>query len=83
MQRPTNSNDFARQYVVDISLTAAQLNAYYAGSVQQVSARDRRGVRLQFPLNSLRPYVGHNGVRGTFCLRVDGQNRLLSLDKLA
>lgn len=82
MQRHSQ-HDFARQYLVDLRLTAAQLNAYYAGSVQQVSARDRRGVRLQFPLASLRPYVGHNGIRGTFCLRVDGRNRLLGLDKIS
>ena len=76
-------NTWSRQYVIDIALTTAQLQAYYAGSVGQVSARDRRGVRLQFPLANLRPYVDHQGVRGTFRLVVDARNRLLSLDRLS
>ncbi len=81
MHRQRNAA-WSRQYIIDIALTAAQLQAFYAGSVGQVSARDRRGVRLQFPLASLRPYVDHQGVRGTFRLIVDAENRLLNLERL-
>ncbi len=69
----------ARRYVLDIYLTPAQLESFYAGSVDQVSALDRSGRRLQFPLASLRPHVTHTGVRGTFELGADAQNRLLYL----
>ncbi len=68
-----------RRYIVDLYLSAEKMQAFYAGHVSQVSARDRRGVRLQFPLQSLRPFVGHHGVRGTFVLTVDGANRLVSI----
>jgi hypothetical protein len=72
-----------RKYVVDISLTTQQLKSFYAGQVNQVSARDRFGVRLQFPLQSLRRFVGHEGVRGTFELQVDGQHRLRNIVKIS
>ncbi len=73
----------ARRYVVDIFLTTAQLEDFYAGNVSQVSALDRHGRRLQFPLASLRPHVTHAGVRGTFELAVDRTNRLLTLTRYA
>ena len=68
-----------RRYIVDLFLSAEKMQSYYAGHVTQVSATDRRGVRLQFPLQSLRPFVGHSGVRGTFVLTVDRSNRLVSI----
>lgn len=80
---PSNDAQVARRYVVDILLTVAQLEAFYAGNVTQVSAIDRHGRRLQFPLSSLRPYVTHAGVRGAFELAVDRSNRLLALRRCA
>ena len=72
----------ARRYIVDICLTPRQLEAFYAGNVDQVSALDRAGRRLQFPLASLRPHVSHHGVRGAFELGTDAGNRLLYLRRL-
>jgi len=68
-----------RKYIVDIHLSKAQLDAFYAGSVKQVSAIDIHGLRLQFPLSSLRPFVDYNGVRGRFVISVDGCNRLYDI----
>ncbi len=77
--RNSTATTAARRYILDIYLTPAQLEACYAGSVDQVSALDRTGRRLQFPLASLRPHVTHAGVRGTFELGADAQHRLLYL----
>ena len=68
---------------MDISLTSQQLQSFYAGRVNQVSARDRYGVRLQFPLQSLRQFVSHEGVRGTFELQVDRQQRLHKIVRIS
>ena len=70
------------QYVINISLTREQLEAFYAGHVNQVWARDAHGVSIQFPLQALRPYITHTGVRGCFKLRVSSEQRLLSIDKI-
>lgn len=72
----------ARSYLVDITLTADQLERFYAGHVNQVSARDTSGLRLQFPLQSLRPYVNHAGVQGRFRLEVGPDHRLSRIVKI-
>ncbi|XOV81921.1 MAG: DUF2835 family protein [bacterium] len=72
----------ARRFVVDIRLTTEQIKAFYAGDVSQVSARDRQGIRLAFPLQSLRRFIDHNGISGTFVIHVDRHNRLRSLERL-
>ena len=70
----------SHQYVINLSLTRDQLESFYAGHVNQVWARDVRGVAIQFPLQALRPYVTHSGVRGRFRLRVTAEHRLKSLE---
>ncbi len=45
-----------------------------------VRAHDGRIV--QFPARHLRPFVSREGVFGEFRLRVDGNGRLLSLDRV-
>jgi len=71
-----------RRYVVDLRLTTAQIQAFYAGNVSQVSARDRRGVRIAFPIVSLRRFVDQGGISGTFAIDVDRHNRLQKIERL-
>ena len=78
----STSADTKRQYFVNLRLTPEQIKAFYAGNVSQVSARDRQGVRLVFPIQSLRRFIDHNGISGSFLLTVDAHNRLQSLERL-
>lgn len=71
-----------RRYILDIALSVDQLERFYAGRVNQVSAIDIYGRRIQFPLNTLRPYVGHMGVKGRFQLEVTADARLLSVKRV-
>lgn len=82
MHVKNNRTASRRRYKVDISLSTDQLKAFYAGHVFQVSARDRSGVRLQFPLQSLRPFISHEGVSGTFQIDVTSDNKLKAIRKL-
>jgi hypothetical protein len=75
------SADTLREYVIDLYLTAEQMQSFYAGRVRQVSARDRYGRRIQFPVSVLRPYVDKNGVRGRFLLEVDANSKLKSIQR--
>lgn len=67
------------RYVVDILLSAEQIEQFYAGAVTSVWVRDVQGLSLQFPLRSLRPFIGHHGVSGRFVLCVNQDNRLVSI----
>lgn len=69
-------------YRVNLHLTAQQMESYYAGHVQNVSALDVHGRRVQFPLTALRPFVSHNGVQGHFEILVTADHRLLSIRRL-
>ncbi|MCR9258374.1 MAG: DUF2835 domain-containing protein [Pseudomonadaceae bacterium] len=83
MQRiPITPAASKRRYVVNLRLTPAQIQAFYAGDVSQVSARDRQGVRIAFPIVSLRRFIGHDGISGTFAIEVDGHNRLQKIERL-
>ncbi|MEM7078195.1 MAG: DUF2835 family protein [Pseudomonadota bacterium] len=76
---PSSSAGGTRRYTVEIVLTAQQIENFYAGQVSAVWVRDIRGVAVQFPLSSLRQFVGHNGVHGRFVLTVGSDNRLVSI----
>ncbi|MEM9622470.1 MAG: DUF2835 family protein [Pseudomonadota bacterium] len=70
-----------RTFTIDMRLNRTQLEAFYAGQVSHVWVRDVNGVRLQFPLQHLRPFIDHNGVRGRFTLQVKPDNSLLSIKR--
>ena len=72
----------ARVYNAYIRLTKLQLEQFYAGSVRDVQVREQGGLRIQFPLEHLRQFVGHNGVEGWFEITVSGDNRLTGIRKL-
>lgn len=55
---------------------------YYAGEASVVLVRARDGRTVQFPANLLRRFVDHAGVHGSFVLRCDADNRLLSIERL-
>lgn len=64
------------RYLVDLHIPADELLRYYRGAASTVAAWDRYGRRLRFPAAVLRPFVTPSGVRGTFELEVDRNNRL-------
>jgi hypothetical protein len=71
----------ARQFTLTLSISSAEYERLYRGQASTVLARDTQGRTLQFPAVSLRPFLGHNGVHGTFVIRVDGNNRLLAIQR--
>ncbi|MFK7914934.1 MAG: DUF2835 family protein [Pseudomonadales bacterium] len=69
-------------YAIDIVISADELARFYRGSARMVHARSRCGVTLQFPAQWLRPYVSHQGLRGSFELATDHEHRLRHLRPL-
>ena len=71
-----------KNFTVSLSLSAEQLQRFYAGQVSEVWAHDVTGVSLRFPLASLRPFIGHAGIEGHFRLRVSREHKLMGIDRL-
>jgi hypothetical protein len=68
-----------RQFTLTLSISSADYERLYRGQACTVLARDAQGKALQFPALSLRPFLSHNGIHGTFVISVDGNNRLLAI----
>ncbi len=68
--------------IVDLSISAEEYQKLYRFAIRDVHARSRDGRRVRFPVNVLRPYVGHNGIQGSFRISFDQNHRLASFDRL-
>ncbi|HGM8033390.1 TPA: DUF2835 family protein [Pseudomonas aeruginosa] len=55
----------------------------YGGRANRVLLRSRDGRRVNLPAHHLRPFIGHDGVHGTFRLDFSEDGRLLALQRLA
>lgn len=69
----------ARQFTLMLSISKADYERLYRGQVKTVVARDTQGKTLQFPALSLRQFLSHDGIHGTFVISVDADNRLLGI----
>jgi len=70
-----------REFIVPLDISADEYRRLYSGAARTVVARDLQGRRLQFPASALRPFVSRTGVQGVFIIRVDGDNRLLGIER--
>jgi hypothetical protein len=68
-----------RQFTLTLSISQAEYERLYRGQARTVVARDAHGKTLQFPALSLRPFLTHDGIHGTFVISVDSNNRLLDI----
>jgi len=71
-----------REYHFRIAISAERYLAHYQGLVCGVVVTLADGTRLEFPAESLRPFVTHDGIYGQFVLRVDANNKLQSLQRV-
>ncbi len=69
--------------IMDIALSGERLQAIYGGRANRVLLRSRDGPRVNLPAHHLRPFIGHDGVHGTFRLDFSEDGRLLALQRLA
>jgi hypothetical protein len=65
--------------LVDLAVSADTIAAAYRGDVRWLQARARDGRSVRLPILWLRRFVSHDGVCGTFSLRLGDGNRLLEL----
>jgi len=70
------------EYRFRLAISAQKYLAYYEGSVHAVVVTLANGQHLQFPAESLRPFVSREGVYGEFVLRVDANNKLQGIERI-
>jgi len=70
-----------KEYIVPLSITADAYQRLYSGDARNVLAYDQEGRKIQFPASSLRSFVTHEGIRGTFIIRVDEHNKLAGIHR--
>jgi Protein of unknown function (DUF2835) len=68
--------------VVELAIDADDMLRYYRGEVREVVARASDGRIVRFPVQSLRPFVGADGVQGRFRVVFDSCNRLVRLTRV-
>ncbi len=70
------------EYRFHLAIPAEKYLAFYEGAARQVVVKLASGQSLQFPAESLRPFVAREGVHGEFVLRVDANNKLQALERV-
>ena len=75
----TETDGVAEQYIVELAISKQELLKYYRGAASQISAVATDGQTILFPVTAIQPFVTHEGVFGRFKLQVNSQGRLLKI----
>ena len=71
-----------RKYRFKLSIAREEYLSYYAGTANWVVTRAFEGETVRFPASFLRQFVSEDGVHGFFEMRVDADDKLISLQRL-
>lgn len=71
-----------KSIIVSLAISAEEFQRLYHGSVKTVFAQSLDGRNIRFPAAILRPFVLHTGIRGTFQIDFDEDNRFQSIQRL-
>ncbi|WP_039913444.1 DUF2835 domain-containing protein [Cellvibrio mixtus] len=71
-----------KSIIVNIAISAEEFQRSYEGNVKTVFAHSIDGRSIRFPAGILRPFVLHSGVRGTFEIEFDEENRFKTIKRL-
>lgn len=73
-----------RQFTFALVFSPSELERrFYKDRVDNIVVMTEQGLRVQFPLRRLVPFITNAGIRGRFLLTLDDQNRFISLQKTA
>ncbi len=72
-----------KSIIVNLSISTEEFLRLYEGNAKNVFATSVDGRSIRFPAGILRPFVLHSGVRGTFQIDFDDDNRFHSIHSLA
>ncbi len=72
----------SQSLIVDLSISADEYLSHYKGQARYVICHSRDGRRVRFPSSVLQRFVLRDGIRGSFCIEFDNNNRLVSFRRL-
>ncbi|NEV61780.1 DUF2835 domain-containing protein [Thiorhodococcus minor] len=70
-----------QRFYFSLSISASEYLKYYRGAAGRVIVRASDGRTLSIPAANLRRFVTQEGIRGQFCLTVDQDHKLVSIDR--
>lgn len=68
--------------IVDLTISAEEYLKLYQGVARDVVGYARDGRSVRFPAKILQPYVTHDGIRGSFCISFDKDQKFSSIRKI-
>jgi hypothetical protein len=68
--------------IFDLNVSPEQYQKWYGGAARAVQVTARDGRRIQFPAKILQPFVTHSGIRGTFAIYFDADNKYQDIKRL-
>ena len=71
-----------KRLTLDLNIPAAQYQSLYDGTVRDVQALAREGLRVRFPGRILQRFVDHNGISGTFVIEFDDSHKFRAITKI-
>ena len=66
-----------------ISIPADEYLLYYQGKVNTVHVTTNHGKTIQFPAGALQKFVDQNGVKGSFRVIYDDNNKLVQIERVS
>ena len=71
-----------RRVIIDLAISSDEYLKMYRGQARAVHARSRDGRKVHFPAKILVPFVEHDGIRGSFIIDYDDNNRFQQIQRL-
>ncbi|MDX1489840.1 MAG: DUF2835 domain-containing protein [Pseudohongiellaceae bacterium] len=71
-----------KKLTIDINIPAERYESLYSGAVSNIQATSREGVSVRFPGKILQRFIDHQGVRGTFVIEFDENNKFRTIKKI-
>ena len=71
-----------QQVIVDIAIAPEEYLKLYEGVAENARVTARDGRKILFPAKILRPFLTRQGIRGSFCIYFDKNNKFTGIDRL-
>lgn len=70
------------EYEFTLHLSAEEYLQYYEGVAQAIQVESICGTTIQFPADKMREFVLDEGIHGHFIIRLNDNNKFLSMKRL-
>lgn len=71
------------EYEFNLHLSAEEYLQYYEGVAKAIQVRTTCGKTIQFTAEKMRNFVLQDGVHGTFIIKLDNENKFISIKRLS